>query len=364
MKLAAKKGAPQITLISREKYTMNMPVSLRGYVDPSSFQGQIKDLSQVFTGKYASVTTMLDEVIEIDEEAKKVILKGGGQEVPFDVCVVATGVANSWPNSFFDGTLERDIEGHVMDTMKKVSEAIKRAKSVGVIGMGPVGLELAGFIAEAKPDCTVHAFHSGEHVLNGLPVPLKEKTVAKVEAALAAAGNITTHFGSRVDLPPLLQAMREANAGGLTGAMLDRTAEGAAAFPVTPQAGGLWGLKAWAAHRAEGHPGQLRVDAHLRVEGCARVFALGDCAATGENAMAAYAKMFQAPVVAANALAVARGGADGGGPLPKAYAPRTAAFMILPVGMAAGATQTSAPLPAGVFGAKVTRTFFKSKYWK
>jgi len=342
---------------------------------------------------------MLDEVIEIDEEAQKVILKSGGQEVPFDVCVVATGVANSWPNSFFDGTLERDIEGHVMDTMKKVSEAIKRAKSVGVIGMGPVGLELAGFIAEAKPDCTVHAFHSGEQVLNGLPVPLKEKTVAKVEAALAAAGNITTHFGSRVDLPPLLQAMREANAGGLTGAMLDRTAEGAAAFPVgtagsetaaaecdlvflcvgnaaappggaataaaaagNAAAGGLWASRFWAAHRAESHPGQLRVDAHLRVEGCARVFALGDCAATGENAMAAYAKMFQAPVVAANALAAARGA--GGAPLPKAYAPRTAAFMILPVGMAAGATQTSAPLPAGVFGAKVARVLDKSKYWK
>lgn len=304
MKLAAKKGAPQITLISREKYTMNMPVSLRGYVDPSSFQGQIKDLSEVFTGKYALVTTMLDEVIEIDEEAQKVILKSGGQEVPFDVCVVATGVANSWPNSFFDGTLERDIQGHVMDTMKKVSEAIKCAKSVGVIGMGPVGLELAGFIAEAKPDRTVHAFHSGKHVLNGLPVPLKEKTVAKVEAALAVAGNITTHFGSRVDLPPLLQAMQETNAGGLTGAMLDRTAEGAAAFPVgtagsetaaecdlvflcvgNAAAGGPWASRFRAAHRAEGPPGAAAggptpAGGGLR-ERCSRWAT--DCAATGER---------------------------------------------------------------------------------
>ena len=102
-------------------------------------------------------------MVNIDQEAKKVILESGDEVVYTDL-VLAVGSTGPFPG--------RALECDTFDKLKAESEAlgeeIDKANSVIIIGGGPVGVEFAGEIVDkygtGKKQVTI--IHSGEYLVS------------------------------------------------------------------------------------------------------------------------------------------------------------------------------------------------------
>lgn len=107
------------------------------------------------------VTTLLASVEDVDREAREVILRGG-ERVPFDTLVVATGARHAY---FGKDHWEADAPGlktleDATTIRRRLLLAFERAEltdddaerqallTFAVIGAGPTGVELVGIIAE------------------------------------------------------------------------------------------------------------------------------------------------------------------------------------------------------------------------
>ncbi|MGL4743700.1 MAG: FAD-dependent oxidoreductase [Dermatophilaceae bacterium] len=247
-----------------------------------------------------------------------------GSTLEADAAVVATGLRAAH--------VARPVDDDPRTTTQVLAQRaadIAAARSVVILGAGPVGLELAGEIRAAHPGVPVTVTDPGPTILPG---PLGERLRRRVHAELERL-NIQVLLGS-----------------------------GPVEADVVLHAFGAEAPKAVVGHHAVDERGCIRVEPTLRVHGYTRVFAVGDATDLAEQKLVVTAQR-HAGVVAHNVGRVLAGRVP-----DRVWAPMRRPMLVLPLGERGGAGQL--PLPGGpVVGARATRaikgrTLFVDRYRK
>jgi len=361
-KILSGKGV-SVTLITATDFFFNTTQSLLACTHESGDSLACKPYSSFFKGKFSSVKVEQGVVVEIEENSKEVILESG-KKITYHILVLATGAGNAFPNAAHTMC---SSGAAFIEITSSIRSSLTNATTVAIVGGGPVGVELAGFISSYYPSHKIHLFHSGKAPLDNLVVPIQQKTIKKIEGFMT--GKVIPHYGEKVDLSSIQSEIQRQN-GKLPPSILDKT--GQAPFMLNTQSGlstpvdmvfvcignansgrtpAIWNSAFFRSHAHESHPGRLKVDSHLHVSGT-EIFALGDCAYLEENPMAYYAAKMHAPVVAANVYStLAEKKAS------KTYAAQKKAALILPFGTKLGVSE----IGGMNLGSNLTQTFHRSK---
>ncbi len=155
------KNAPvRVTLIDKRNFHLFQPLLYQvatGTLSPADIASPLR----VILSKHQNTQVLLDKVVDIDPEAKKVYLKDR-EALNYDALVVATGVSHHYfgNDQWQDEapglkTVEDALEMRrrifmAFEAAEKESDPEKRQALLTfvVVGGGPTGVELAGAIAE------------------------------------------------------------------------------------------------------------------------------------------------------------------------------------------------------------------------
>ena len=209
------------------------------------------------------------KAIRVDPVARTAALQLAGGEhrsLHWDYLVIASGVSNGF---WRDDRLE--THQLIESRLNAQIEAVTAASSVAVVGGGPSGVSAAYNLKRAYPNKEVTLFYSAPELLPGYP-----KNTQHYHQKLLARQGVVLHGGHRAVVSS------DAVTSRLQGGRLEFEA-GQSSFQAE--------LIIWAAGRLKPHTdflpkdmldaaGFVRTDAHLNVEGYARIFAIGDVAAT------------------------------------------------------------------------------------
>ena len=313
-----------VTLIEKREHFFHNSGSLRAAVDVRWMRklfipyDYLLKRGKILNGKVVDVKP--DEVVLED-----------GQHLKFDALVLATG--SNYP---FPAKMASDLVTEAEAEVRLVNERVAQAKSILLIGAGPVGIELAGEIANLYPGKTVTLIDPGERLLPafnpklgeqlhsglrgmGVKVLLGERLVKMPTASNAtqtvqpSMQTYLTEKGTRIeaDLHFLCFGM-QMNTGYLQ-----------------PHFGNLLDERK-----------QVKVNSYLQVQGYKNIFAIGDIVNTGEPKLITTADA-HANLVAENLRRLAANKPD-----LVEYHPKTAATVVVPLGTTGGAVQ----LPLGKNG--------------
>lgn len=268
------------------------------------------------------VTRVVGIVSRVDAATRQLFYSppdGGETSLQYDFLVVATGMAWRTP-----GYSPLASSAASKQAYRDVRSAITASTGIVIVGGGSVGAEVAGEVASGYPGKKVTLVHSGGHLINGadngaaasepaigaaalsrleamgvrvllndrVPKPVTDEEAAVKQVAphvWAGTTSLRTDKGQTLDCD--LQLWTTGGGGANTGFLRD-SGLSESLVPVT---------------------GEVKVDAHFRVPGHPRIFAAGDCAASGHPKMAIVIERATASVVAANVLAVAKAAAAGKG---------------------------------------------------
>ncbi len=155
------KNAPvQVTLIDKRNFHLFQPLLYQvatGTLSPADIASPLR----VVLSKHKNTQVLLDKVVDIDPEAKKVFLEGQ-DELNYDALIVATGVSHHY---FGNDQWQDDAPGlktveDALEMRRRIFMAFEAAEKEDdpkkrkalltfvVVGGGPTGVELAGAIAE------------------------------------------------------------------------------------------------------------------------------------------------------------------------------------------------------------------------
>ncbi|RWX78429.1 NAD(P)/FAD-dependent oxidoreductase [Neorhizobium lilium] len=155
------KGAPvQVTLIDRRNHHLFQPLLYQVATTALA----TSEIAWPIRGLYRDrkeVTTLLDEVVGVDREAKTVTLRSG-DTLPYDTLVLATGARHAYfGHDDWEGvapglkTLEdaTTIRRRLLLAFERAEIAEKTSEvdallTFAIIGAGPTGVELAGMIGD------------------------------------------------------------------------------------------------------------------------------------------------------------------------------------------------------------------------
>jgi NADH dehydrogenase len=155
------KNAPvRVTLIDKRNFHLFQPLLYQvatGTLSPADIASPLR----VILSKHKNTQVLLDKVIDIDPQQKKVFLEDKA-ELNYDTLIVATGVSHHYfGNEHWQTdapglkTIEDALEMRcrifsAFEAAEKESDPIKRQALLTfvVVGGGPTGVELAGAIAE------------------------------------------------------------------------------------------------------------------------------------------------------------------------------------------------------------------------
>ena len=313
-----------VTLIEKRERFFHNSGSLRAAVDA----GWLRKLFIPYDALLKRGRILSGKVLEVKPDE---VLLEDGQHVKFDALVLATG--SSYP---FPAKMASDRVTEAQAVVRLVNERVAQAKSILLIGAGPVGIELAGEIAELYPGKMVTLMDPGERLLPafnpklgerlyaglrgmGVKILLGERLVkmpTETNATQAAQPSMQTYMtekGTRIeaDLYFLCFGM-QMNTGYLQ-----------------PHFGDLLDERK-----------QVKVNNHLQVLGYKNIFAIGDIVNTGEPKLITTADA-HASLVAENLRRLAANRPD-----LAEYHPKLAATVIVPLGTTGGAVQ----LPLGKNG--------------
>jgi NADH dehydrogenase FAD-containing subunit len=220
--------------------------------------------------------------------------------------------------------------------VRLVNERIAQAKSILLIGAGPVGIELAGEIASQYPGKPITLIDPGERLLPGFHPQLGERLYRGLHEL-----GVKMLFGERLANLPA-----ETNA---TGAEPPRLQEYITAKGTRIEADVYFicfGLQMNTLYLLPHLSGviderkQVKVNSHLQVTGYDHIFAVGDIVNTREPKLITTASA-HARVVAINIQRLAANNQN-----LVDYHPKAAATVIVPLGTTGGAIQ----LPVGKKG--------------
>jgi len=155
------KDAPvKVTLIDKRNFHLFQPLLYQvatGTLSPADIASPLR----VVLSKHKNTQVLLDKVVDIDAEAKKVYLEGR-EALDYDALVVATGVSHHY---FGNDQWQNDAPGlktveDALEMRRRIFMAFEAAEketdpekrqallTFVVVGGGPTGVELAGAIAE------------------------------------------------------------------------------------------------------------------------------------------------------------------------------------------------------------------------
>ena len=155
------KNAPvQVTLIDKRNFHLFQPLLYQvatGTLSPADIASPLR----VVLSKHKNTQVLLDKVIDIDPQQKKVFLEDK-EDLNYDALIIATGVSHHY---FGNEQWQTDAPGlktvedalemrrrifSAFEAAEKESDPVKRQALLTfvVVGGGPTGVELAGAIAE------------------------------------------------------------------------------------------------------------------------------------------------------------------------------------------------------------------------
>ena len=155
------KDAPvKVTLIDKRNFHLFQPLLYQvatGTLSPADIASPLR----VILSKHKNTQVLLDKVVNVDPEAKKVFLEDR-EELDYDALIVATGVSHHY---FGNDQWQNDAPGlktveDALEMRRRIFMAFEAAEkepnperrkallTFVVVGGGPTGVELAGAIAE------------------------------------------------------------------------------------------------------------------------------------------------------------------------------------------------------------------------
>lgn len=166
--LLKSKVESEIILIDPREY-LEVPIGeLRALVNHDEFAPTIR---RTFRDIYPGIRHHQSKLKEVGESQ---VLLENGESVDSDYLVLATGSRfTNWP-------LLKGDEASVVDRQKAFDTEGRKlddASTVLIVGGGPVGVELAGEIAEKWPSKEVTLIQGGERILNSLSLRSSAKAV-------------------------------------------------------------------------------------------------------------------------------------------------------------------------------------------
>jgi NADH:ubiquinone reductase (H+-translocating) len=282
---ALRRAGLRVTLVDRDIYSTFQPLLYQvatGGLTPSDVAYPLRGFAHMYGARFRR-----GELVRVDDAEGKVIL-AGGEELPYDYLVLATGVTAAFygvtgadKHSFALYT-RRDavaLRDQIMAGLEQLSAAGPDGDaSITVVGGGPTGLELAGTLAELRNIALATAFpeidRSRVHI----------KLVEQAPALLAGYAPSLREYARRQLLDRgvevrLNTAIREISPDQVVlahGERLHSDLTVWAAGVRGPEAAAAWGLPL-------GRGGRIEVGPDLRVTGHGRIFAVGDIALTADH---------------------------------------------------------------------------------
>lgn len=158
-KLAGLRGYPslKVTLIDQKSHYYHSIGFPKALVDDKYAEQSFLPFSKFFPPD--SPHRFIQGKLQQIKDPHNLVL-ADGQEIYFDYLVLATGGRAPGPINPFADTMEAGLE-----EIRELRGALEKAKKILVIGGGPVGVEVAGFVAATYPDKQVTLVHGGKRLL-------------------------------------------------------------------------------------------------------------------------------------------------------------------------------------------------------
>jgi len=263
------------------------------------------------------------------DSAAKTVTCSDGSKTEYDVLVVCPGARNYSPAeppvTMADAAAARTYYDATRD-------AITAAKQIGIVGAGPVAIELAGEVRDANASAAVSLLVGSHRFLGNVNPRLTDKHVAYVLKQMAAR-DVNVVIGDDVVSPALPVDLLTSSAVFRDVDVVFHSGKTLHFDLLLFAVGGQLRAKAFVpADWLNVATGEIVIDDVFRVKGQGSVFAFGDAAHTGRTKMGAWA-IDDAKAVAANVTAVAAGKAP-----TKTVAKARGPFIVLPVGERYGIT--------------------------
>jgi NADH dehydrogenase FAD-containing subunit len=329
-----------VTLVDSRAVMVQKVPSLRAVTQPGWVDAVLVPRDEVLKkgrSKGSKVVSAL--VASVDAAGKQVVLEDGSK-LAYDFLVCATGAQSQSPG---EPPASCRSAGDMKAHYAAVYAALGRARSVAIIGGGVVGVELAGEIAEARPDVSITIVHAGKKLLDQSAKPeLWDSFHTKIGAQLKER-KVTVLLGDRSNISRARfngKSFIEGVGSFTTASGKTVTADLVFNCTGTTPNSGIY-PREWLTER-----GLVKVDETLQVQGAPGCFACGDVVATDESKIYYTAVNNQVPVVAKNILALATGAAPA-----KTYKANTSVIMLVPLGNSGGCLVT----PLGTLGAFMAR---------
>jgi apoptosis-inducing factor 2 len=308
-----------VTLIEKRERFFHNSGSLRAAVDAR----WLRKLFIPYDHLLKNGKIINGRVMEVNPQ--EVVLESG-QRLNFDYLVLATG--SNYP---FPAKMASDKVAEAETAVRLVNERVAQAKSILLIGAGPVGIELAGEIASLYPGKPVTLIDPGQRLLPAFNPKLGELLFA----GLTQLG-VRVLFGERLVKMPAATNAAEPEQPVLQTFLTEKGTQIEADIYFI-----CFGLQINTQYLQLGNildeRKQVKVNSHLQVQGYENIFAIGDMVNTGEAKLITTADA-HAGIVASNIMRLAANDHN-----LLEHHPKSAATVIVPLGTTGGAVQ----LPLG-----------------
>ena len=332
-----------VTLIEPRQAFVHNVAAIRAVVDP----GLLDQIVLPYDRLLKRGRVIRDRALAIEDGAVRLAAKG---VVEADYIVVATGSGYALPFKPAGDDLA-DFRAASL----AAHEAVKAARSIAIVGAGPVGVELAGEIASAMPGKTVTLVCSTPTLFPDYPPALGRR----LQKDLKRLG-----VGLRLGVRALGPTSADRPGPGPVKLSDGSTLEADLAFQVTGARADADLLRALTGVHS-GPSGRVTVDGWLRPSDRPNLFALGDVVDAGDH-MTIVAATRQAPWLAKTLTALMAGKR-----IEKlsAYTPWPAPPILIPLGARHGASVLPFTKQGMVFGPGATaaikgKTLFIPRYRK
>ncbi len=250
----------EVTLIEQNSHFVHAPAMVRAVVDPSILERALIPYDALL--KRGRVVRGVAQAVSETE-----VTLTSGEKIAADQFVIATGSSNAVPfkpnGAGIDGLRAANAQVHAK---------LVEAQTVAIVGAGAVGTELAGEIAHAFPNKTVHLISSEATLFPHHPPKLGRELSSKLKAS-----GVSLTFGARVEN---LQSLTEPYSGSLS--LSDGTkVEADLVFPTIGSKATSTLLQTLPGAEVSGAD-RVKTDAWLRPSTLRNVFAAGDVAETGD----------------------------------------------------------------------------------
>lgn len=304
-----------VTLIERKQRFLHNLAALRAAVRPEILGSILLPYDRLLTN--GVVVQDIAKTVHRDRLETQ-----SGQQYAFDFCVIATGSSYVAPGK----TAHNDIKSMRAD-YHALASRIRAAKSVTLVGGGPVGIELAGEIREVYRDKIISLVNAGDKLVAG---PYDPRLSQRLEKLLRNHG-IELHMGQNVQSVVEDQGRFIHRLSSGKELVSDLSIQCFGSSPVC--------CDFTSEHFSElfDERKRLKVNQHLQLEKYANIFAMGDVTNVNEPKTAISCKEHTA-TVAENIRRLVNGQKN-----LRTYVPKNQQIMVIPFGSRLGVGQ----LPVG-----------------